>query len=381
MKGIKVCFVSHLSSKGGAEGALLELLDALTERGIECNVILPSEGPLGIELTKRKITYCTLPYKWWAETAPTLWRRIKISLWNLFMAIPMAIRINRWKCDLVMTNSIVICDGALAARLLCLPHVWYIHEFGYKDHGLVFHLGQKISLGLINRLSKVCLVNSETMGQEFRKYIAPSKLKVVYQSVTVSPGSVVEHLPSEPNSILKCIVVGSLHKGKRQEDAIRAISEIVRRGIRAELFIIGSGSIIYHEFLRNLVIKYNLEKQVSFIGYVENAFPFIQDADVLLMCSRSEAFGRVTIEAMKAGKPVIAARSGANLELIREGFNGLLYTTMNYEELADKIQYLYEHPNEARQMGNNGLQWALERFNANSYGERVMGILNSLISR
>ena len=55
------------------------------------------------------------------------------------------------------------------------------------------------------------------------------------------------------------------------------------------------------------------------------------------MCSRAEAFGRVTVEAMKLGLPVIGAARGATPELVRDGWNGLLYAHGDANELAGKI--------------------------------------------
>ncbi len=108
-------------------------------------------------------------------------------------------------------------------------------------------------------------------------------------------------------------------------------------------------------------------------------FPVMQQADILLMCSRKEAFGRVTVEGMKAGKPVIGAGSGGTKELIRDGYNGFLYTFGDYRELAEKVKYLCQHPDEAGQMGENGKQWALEKFNIEHYTEEVLTVLRRLI--
>lgn len=65
---------------------------------------------------------------------------------------------------------------------------------------------------------------------------------------------------------------------------------------------------------------------------------FIRMADVVLICSHWEPFGRVTVEAMLAGKPVIAI-SGATVELIHDGVTGLLYDPGNYSVLANKMRY------------------------------------------
>lgn len=380
---MKVCFISHSSAKGGAERALLELLEALKGNGVECCVLLPSDGPLVNELKKLGADFCTLPYKWWMGVNTPLWKRLGRTVINLAVTIPVAMKIKRWKCDVVYTNTITVCIGAFAAPLVRLPHVWHIHEFGYEHHRLVFDLGEKLSLWLMNRLSSVFIANSNAVAQKYAQHIPPHKLKVVYQSVSVKQqflnSQVAFSEQPDKEAGIRCIIIGSLQEGKRQEEAILAIGELVHAGINAELLVVGDGNPKYRDYLQELVSENELDRYVKFIGYVENPFPFVKSADVVLMCSRNEAFGRVTVEAMKIGKPVIGARSGGTIELIREGFNGFLYTPGDYKELAAKIKYLYEHPDVVRDMGHNGLQWATERFTQERYGEEVLTILGQLV--
>jgi len=92
-------------------------------------------------------------------------------------------------------------------------------------------------------------------------------------------------------------------------------------------------------------------------------------ADLVVVCSRDEAFGRVTVEAMKAGKPVIGARSGGTAELIREGENGLLYTPGEVAELAGAIRRVAHDRILAGRLAECGRGWASETFTSDRYGE------------
>ena len=60
---MKVCFISHSSMKGGAEKALLELVDALKKFDVKPYIVLPGQGPLIDELKHRRVAYCILPYR------------------------------------------------------------------------------------------------------------------------------------------------------------------------------------------------------------------------------------------------------------------------------------------------------------------------------
>jgi len=381
---MKVCFVLHSSGKGGAERANLELIDGLKNKGIKCFAILPSYGVLIKELEKREIPLKVVPYrKWMKVNGSPLWKRVGRLVLNLIMMVPIVIQVKKWRADIIYTNTITICVGAFIARILKLPHIWHIHEFGYEDHRLRFELGTKISLWTIKQLSSVCIVDSNALARKYRKFIPNRKLKVIYQAVNIinqCPSNDVKFQKQIKEATeIKGIIVGSLQKGKRQEDAIKAIGELIHEGINVQLYIVGDGKQKYKQYLDSLIAKGDLENHVTFLGYIDNPFPVIQQTDFLLMCSRFEAFGRVTVEGMKAGKPVIGARRGGTAELIKKNFNGLLYTFGNYRELAEKVKYLYKHPDEARQMGENGKQWAIGQFNEERYTEEVVTVLKQLI--
>lgn len=375
---MRICFVLPEAHKWGAHKALIETIDALKEQGVECFVVLPSGRELSSELSSRGIPCCTIPYRWWMrdKKAP-LSKRLSRTLLHLIMAVIVALKIRQWQCDVVYTNTISVCVGAFAAAFLGRPHIWHIHEFGYEDHGHVFDLGQNLSLRLVDKLSSVCIVNSKAVAQKYQQFIKPSKLKVVYQTVNVVLGGSLTSIMT-PTPAFKCLIVGRLVEGKRQEDAIRAIVELVQASVGIELYIVGDGNPQYLQYLQTIVTESKLEKHIMFVGYVENAFPFMQSADVVLVCSRCEAFGRVTVEGMRAGKPVIGTRSGGTKELIQDGFNGLLYTPEDHKELAQKIRYIYEHPAVAKQMGENGQQWVASNFSQERYGEEILTLLKPL---
>lgn len=372
----KVGFFLPTSSRGGSELSALEFIDALRFQGIHVYVLMPNKGPLIDELQDRQVPYQTIPYKVWIGVNPSFLIRFLTAIWNIIITYFVSFLIARQRCDLIITNTIDICVGALVAKILGLPHIWYIREFGYEDHGWQFHLGNKLTLWIMNRLSVLFLVNSHAVADKYLNYFPPSKVKVLFQPVSVSSPSIPIIPPPKDKFQITCIIVGVVKKTKRQEDAILAMSELRDQGIKAQLWIVGGGERDYYHFLTKLVHDKKLAERVRFIGQVHNAFPYIQKADVLLMCSRSEAFGRVVVEAMKAGKPVIGSRSGGTVEQIADGFNGLFYKPRDCKELATKIKHLHDHPKLAQKMGKNGLHLALEFFNHERYRKEIAKILS-----
>ncbi|MHB8413561.1 MAG: glycosyltransferase family 4 protein [Candidatus Acidiferrales bacterium] len=383
---MRICFVSHGSGRGGAEEVLLETIECLKEQNFDCRVLMPGDLGLGNDLRKLGVPFTSLPYWPWMGHK-SIWARSQTAVRNILLSVPAVLELRKWNPDIIYSNTMTICFGAILATILRRPHVWHLHELGYEDHGLTFDFGPKLSYRVINSAS-ACIAVSKLTADRFARHIDPAKLTVILQSVhrqsyrsdANAARTTSETVPPRAHK-LRCIIVGRMSEGKRQDDAVGAIAELKQMGIDAELLIVGGSSSGYRERLEILVQKYKLEGRVLIMGSVLNPVPFVRSADVVLMCSRCEAFGRVTVEGMLAGKPLIAANSGANLELIQEGFNGLIYKVGDTKDLAAKIRYLYENPDLATRMGQNGKAWSEGIFTKQRFSKEIVPFLKSVVDR
>lgn len=382
---MRVCFISHDAALGGASLALAELVEALQAQGVRCRVVVPGKGPLVRELRRRGSEITWLPCPWWVGTSAAPWERVARTTATLIMAAPFVARLASLRCELVYTNTLTVPVGALAARVIGVPHVWHLHEFGYEDHRLRFDLGLRGAARFMDRFSAAVVAVSEAVAAKFAPLMAPGKVKVVYQAVTVRPDPEAERAAwqerRERGRAFRAVIAGDLSEAKGQADAVRAVVELVQDGIDAELVAVGGEEPRYRPRLEPLVAELGLAERVRLTGRLANPYPVVRTADVALMCSRAEAFGRVTVEAMLAGKPVVGARSGATPELVREGFNGLLYEPGEWRELAERMRFLWEHPEVARRMGEDGRRWAAERFTQERYGRELAGILEAAVEQ
>lgn len=377
---MKVCFVSHTSGKGGAEWALVELLEALADRDVERHVVVPRAGPLLNEMDRLGVPHAIVAYPWWVAGQQSVLGRARRAVGTMRAARRLARMVRNQHIDVVYSNTIAIGAGALGAWLAGRPHVWHIHEFGYEDHGLYFDIGERLGPRMIGRLSQACVVNSQAVKAKYAQFIPADKLHVVYYSVdadgdrwtteSVQSGSARDRK-------LHCVLVGSLAPGKGQMDAIRAVYQLAEQGIDVELDLVGPEVGDYAQRLAEAVAATHLQDRVHFVGYVDDPSPYFAAADVVLMCSPSEAFGRVTVEAMRAGKPVVGARGGGTIELVRDGFNGLLYEPGDDAQLAEKIALLNDDRGSARAMGARGREWASRQFTPERYAAGVLTVLEN----
>lgn len=383
---MRIGFVSHSSRNGGAERVLLETIEILQMHGVECRVLLPDRGEMCADLDRLGVPFSIVSFPLWVSRGGSSFlSTLKTALSTLFHTAVVAWKISRWKCDHVYSNTVTVCVGALAAFFLGRPHIWHLHEFGKEDQGLSFVFGEKFSLGIINRLSSRCICVSTALAEKYKRAIAPPKIRVIYPSMLMAlkdatTGNCSDSRLPASNGRFRCVIAGALMEGKRQEESILAIGELKKIGLDAELLIIGDGASDYRRRLEELVIAMGLEDQVSFAGHVKSAFPAMRSADAILICSTSEAFGRVTIEGMLAGKTVIGANRGATSELIKDGINGLLYVSGEPNDLANKIKYLSENPLVAARLSKNAQNWVRSYFTVERYAAEMMALLASASS-
>ena len=95
-------------------------------------------------------------------------------------------------------------------------------------------------------------------------------------------------------------------------------------------------------------------------------------ADIILVCSRNEAFGRVVVEGMKLGRPVIYSRSGGIPEYMNDGVTGLSYAPGDSNELIQRIEELLDDPERAAGIGAEAKRHACAKFTRNDSDFRIL---------
>jgi glycosyltransferase involved in cell wall biosynthesis len=169
------------------------------------------------------------------------------------------------------------------------------------------------------------------------------------------------------NSIL---YVGVLTPLKGVHHLVNAFVLIAEDFPSAQLFIIGKDeNKTYAADLKKQVKKLGLNERVHFIGPQPQSklAIWMAKASVLVLPSRSEGLGRVIIEAMAAGTPVIGSRVGGIPELIQDGATGFLVPPGDDKALAKEIGWMLIHPEKARAMGEYARRFVEQLFSTERY--------------
>ena len=144
----------------------------------------------------------------------------------------------------------------------------------------------------------------------------------------------------------------------------------------AKLWLIGHDKNQYADSLKIWITENRLSEKIIFTGEVQDMGAMYSMLDVLVVCSRDEALGRTTIEAMKCGLPVIAPDAFGHSELIQDGGNGFYYQLGDPEDLATKMRILLNRETRIK-LGEYGKKWANVNFNDQRYAKMLTDSLNS----
>ncbi|MEX2409828.1 MAG: glycosyltransferase [Candidatus Paceibacterota bacterium] len=369
---MNVLFVTHYSSLYGANKSLLALLENADKYGIEPFVICPQEGDFVGELKKRNIPYRIFPFKnWMAKSRNKALFRL---LWNLLILPYLIYRVKKWDIKHIHTNSSITPIGAWMAYLGNLPHTWHIREFGWEDYELKHDFGRYFFEFWLNKARFVISI-SESIKKKVL-YNIKSPIKIIYNGVISKENikTIKTSIPFEKSSEPKFGIIGLLSPIKGQNIAIKAFARVMKEYPNCFLYIAGDGTTHYRSYLEKLCLNLGVENRVKFSGYVQDPFSFFESIDVALVCSKNEAMGRVTAEAMIANKIVIGINNAGTSELIEHGETGLLFNG-SVNDLSQKM--IFTMNNNLYDMHRRANKKAIEDFNHEKYADEIFSILLS----
>ena len=366
-----ILFVSHYSGINGAPKSMLGLLNSLDRSRFYPRVLLPEHGPIEEELIKAGIDYQIIDYRL------CIWKDVDAEhppqkYFEFYFSELVAVRricrlMKEWKIDIIHTNSSVCDIGAISALIMRKIHIWHVREFISDDFGWKL-ICPAVERFLMKR--SYVISNSKAVADMVAsRYGAAAK--VIYNGISSDEYYAEVHERCELGTI-KLMIVGNVQEGKGQEEAIKAVALLKKKGYEVTLSIIGSTNEGYAKKLRILINERKLKESVKFISFVNDLRKLREQHDVVLICSRCEALGRVTIESMLAGIPVIGSNCGGTRELIGScEERGYLYEQGNVRELAEKIEWFITHEEEARDKAVAAQNFAIKTFNICNYVKKI----------
>lgn len=380
-KNTDILIMSHMHNiYGGAEMALLETIRYLVDNKYQVHVIVGGTGSFTDEMNSIGVNYTLLGVPRWVkgvgDHSKFSYRSLNPTLNDLVGFVKL---IDDLQPKVCLTNTIVSPFLAYAASIKSLPHIWYIHEIGGESMGLRYDIGESNTNQTIFSLSDKLIFNSKFTARHYQKFSnEPLDYDIIYPGhINIENLKRIKKNKKESNKFT-IVLVGQIKPQKGQIDAVKAVVKLNQTHKNIHLRLIGlDEDPKYVRKIKKIINENRLETNVTLEGHMKEPSKFVAEADVALVCSVGEAFGRVTIEAMGMGVPVIGASSGGTIDLIKENVTGLFYSPGNSDDLANKIQYLIEHPSILHEMGKNAKEYSKNNFSKEKRFNAMKNILNS----
>jgi glycosyltransferase involved in cell wall biosynthesis len=299
-------------------------------------------------------------------------------------SVPTSIRrmvrlINERHIDLVHANrTIDLAIAGTAAKLCGIPVVSSLHWLGRLDEHphdaartpwVRRWLEMKATVALNRALATSIVAVSKAVQSSYSSLpgFPSDRMQVIYPGLDFQRPQVdtatMDHLRRSlglERSTPVVLNVGRLEAVKGQHHLIPVMVMVRDRLPHARLLIAGEGTL--RSALANAIAATGLDNQITLLGVREDVDALLNIADVVIVTSESESFGLPLVEAMRAGKPVVATDVGGIPELVAHGVNGLIVPRADTTAMVTAILTLLEHPERAREMGAAGREIALQRF-------------------
>jgi len=380
MAGVNI-LLSHPSAElYGSDRMVLLAARGLVDRGHTVTAVLPSDGPLALELKAAQITVII-------ADIPVL-RKSDMALRPFISLVSKIARSQRdlvriirtVRPDVLYVNTIVQPWWITAGKLMRIPVVVHAREAEPQLSRLL-----KTAIYAPLFLADVVICNSKSTRRDLLEFkpMSRKRLPVVYNGKDWSAFQHGGHRTSASPSTVRLTVVGRLSPRKGQDIAIRALAELIAEGTATTLTLVGdvfAGYEWYESELRRIASELNVDDHVSFAGFQPDIRPALAETDIAIVPSRIEPFGTVAAECMAAGVLTVASNCQGLTEIIDQGRNGLIFPVDDSSALAQACLWALSHPEEAKEMTSRAQRDVEEKFSLARYEEEVAEVIQSAVS-
>ena len=351
----------------GADESLTLILRGLDKNLFNPIVAVPQKGSYAKKFEECGAKVIALPFA-----------RIKRSLnpfyiigyaFSQFLEIPRFKKIIReYKIDIVHTNMEVVLSSGIAAKLCKVKSVYHYRHNAYDKPKIVYD----VFIGLISKIADTIFVISKAVGEAFYRRGIKDKVKVLYNAIETAKfqnerreNFFINNFQISRNDKV-VVTVGRINKRKNLEDFVKMASLVVKKRGDTKFFIVGEAHFKeeqrYKKNLLAMIKDLNLEDSVILAGK-HGAIPYVMNsADIITLSSCHEGFGRVLVEAMAVGKPLVGSDSGAIPEIMDYCECGVIYPIGDAEAFAKAVIKLLDDPDECKRLGEAGKKRVKENF-------------------
>ncbi|MDX8389870.1 MAG: glycosyltransferase [Mariprofundaceae bacterium] len=335
---MRVLFVSHHANLiGGGELSQTELIQSLSlDDHRELFLGIPSDGWCSRQVRSHGVSVLHLPMP-------------EIGVWTTLKTVATWIKSLRGskKPDLIHANTSRSCFYAgIVGKILRIPVVFHC-RIADADPRMDY---------LLVRLASVIVANSHATAKRFSDWPF-LKVHTIYNGIDVphvrkiTEGS----RPFDAKSII--LTVARVSRWKRHDLLLEAFEKVAEQLPGAHWILLGGEDPedqAWWSALQHKSMLSQFSDRIHWLGQVDDVFSWYQHADIMVLGSKLEPFGRVLVEAMGSSVPVIAYNAGGPAEIVEHGEHGLLLNDDKVDTLAGAVIQLLTHHELRRKMAISG---------------------------
>ncbi len=386
IKRSSVLYVSHSSGINGAELCLYTLLKYLDRTRFIPIAVLPGHGALEKKLEDIGVKTYVLPLSWWIPSVRSVVNSYQPGTDIVERCNRLASLIQEEKVDLVHTNTSVVAEGAIAAKISGRPHIWHLHEILKSYPSLRPPLPLYLTYKFMDLHSDKIITVTNVLKEAVSGSISPEKISMIHNGLDVetelySPRDLRSELGVPENHLLVC-AIGSVTREKGYLTYIEAAKIILQHRKNVRFLIVGSiGDVELVSALVKDIRKNSLQKYIKFLGFRRDVNRILEATDIYVLPSQTESFGLTQLEAMAAAKPIVATRCGGPEEIVIQGETGMLVPVNNSELMAQAITSLVDDCTKRRGMGLKGRSRYERYFTPRRYCQQIEAVYAGLSGR
>lgn len=388
---MKILFLNYSGKLGGAELCLLDLAKVYP------NALLGlfEDGQFRQLAEQNRVPVKVLSDRTIAVRKESSWL---VGLSSLGALVPLVANVTKLSrdYDLIYANTLkALVVGAIASLIARRPLVFHLHEILSLDH--FSRANRRLIVALCNWFASRVIAVSQASLTSFIEAGGRPEIGVKVYNGFRSEDYGGDHLDEKQQHNQKTaqqlrdhlglddrFVIGHfsrLSAWKGQHILIDALTQcspdVTAIFVGDDLF----GEQDYVQALHDQVARLGLSDRVRFLGFRSDLVPLMTMCDLITHTSTlAEPFGRVIVEAMLCGKPIIAAQAGGVLEIIEPGVTGWLVPPGDAQRLAETINDCRDHWQETQAIARQGQQQATQRFNLTMTRQQIRHLLEQVVA-
>ncbi len=365
----------------GSAISLLNILRFLDKSIYQPIVVLGGPGPLEYILKSEEISVEIIPMVSF-PTSPG-YHYYEFQYWKSFLFLIPNLRLIRYlqksRPDIIHINDKQLLSAGLASFILHIPILWHIRS----SYNITFSkFAVTISKSIIRFLSEHLIIISEDESDGFENF---HKASIINNSVDVSSSGDLNEQKKQilldlglDNFFLVGHVSTSINQIRGTYDFIETASKVVKKLPNAKIkFLIvsripqindlnqnQSKAFTEYQIALEMIKDLNLQEKIVISDFRENILPILSLMDILVVCNHHGVLGRLPLEAMTIGCPLIVAAGHSRKSSVAKNFhNALIVDQVNSNEISEAITILYSFPALAKRISENGKKHAENFFN------------------